>query len=275
MSAPDIDAGAYEQVRNASLPWGYWLHAELGHHELIDEDGKSWDSVRQCLWQSRLGLPRRHLAFIDAQLEFMLAILAAHDRRTVPLEERVIDLCDGSWTLRDHYDSWLQALGLLRHSEGHSEGQHQGLSAEGRAVLLMLASTRSAEHGGQPVGLAALGLTHGLDRGTTRAERDHALARIEAHTHDLALRFVREVMHGRPVIKLIGREIGSTIPLARTLWLMAFPDAYARDRLFAWIAQRPERWILWGSLARDEGAQALSEHFLQLALADQPTRLSG
>ncbi len=259
----------YEERRNASLPWGYWLHAEPGQSALIDEDGSRWDSVRHCLWQSRLGLPRRHLQFMDSQFEFMLAILAAHDRHIVPIEEKVLDLCEGSWTLRDYFETWLEAVGLLM------DRRIPGLTTEGRAVLLMLASTRSTEYAALPISPASLALTHGLDRGATREERERVMAQIEARTSELPFRFVRDVIGGRAAIKLVGLNIGSNIPLVRTLWAIELPDNHARDRLFAWIAQRVDRWQSWGSLAREGGAQALSEHFLQLVLADHPPRPDG
>ncbi len=264
-----MDNRAFQDRRNASLPWGYWLHVDPGRNDLIDEDGNRWESVRHCLWNGRLGMPGRYSELVDSQLEFMLTILAAHSRDLVPIEERVLDLCEGSWTLRAHYENWLEAVGLL------TERGAYGLTAEGRAVLLMLASTRSTDYAGLPIGLGSLGLTRGLDGGATREYRERVLAEIEARTTDLPFRFVRDTLEGRAAIKLLGARIGSNMPLSRTLWAIELPDTHARDRLFAWMALRVERWQPWGSLANEQGAQALSEHFLQLALADQPSPPDG
>lgn len=69
--------------------------------------------------------------------------------------------------------------------------------------------------------------------------------------------------------KLIGPPEGANIPLGRVLWSMNFGDDFARDRLFAWLIHRLDRWEAWTELASLKGAQALSEHFLQLRFADE------
>ena len=50
---------------------------------------------------------------------------------------------------------------------------------------------------------------------------------------------------------------------------MTFPDQYARDRLFAWLVHRIERWEAWTALASKHGAQAFTEHILRLRFADE------
>jgi hypothetical protein len=70
-------------------------------------------------------------------------------------------------------------------------------------------------------------------------------------------------------IKLLGHGLGGHIPLTRVLWSMTFPDDYARDRMFCWLAHRLDRWQAWGEMAAEQGAQALSEHLLQLRFADE------
>ena len=82
-------------------------------------------------------------------------------------------------------------------------------------------------------------------------------------------RVVREPTADRPGVKLMGVQISSNVPLTRVLWSMSFPDDHARDRLFAWLAHRLDRWVEWGELAADKNAQGFSEHLLQLAFADR------
>jgi hypoxanthine phosphoribosyltransferase len=69
-------------------------------------------------------------------------------------------------------------------------------------------------------------------------------------------------------IKLIGHEMGDAIPLTRVLWALSFPDDYARDRLFGWLAHHLDRWQAWGEMAADGGSRALTEHLLLLRFAD-------
>lgn len=137
-------------------------------------------------------------------------------------------------------------------------------------MLVMLASTRSAGSAPLPIGLPALTPRMGLDRGETRDERERVLASQEAFARDLPYRFVREAIADRPGIKLMGVQIGSNIPLTRILWSMSFPDDHARDRMFAWLAHRIDRWEEWGELSARKGARVLSELLLELAFADRP-----
>jgi hypothetical protein len=62
--------------------------------------------------------------------------------------------------------------------------------------------------------------------------------------------------------------------LTRVLWALAFPDDYARDRMYAWIAHHLDRWQAWGKMAADDGSRALSEHLLQLKFANELMDLS-
>ena len=255
----------YEAIRNPNLPWGYWLQAdENGYPPLRDEHGNPWDSVRDCLWRGRLRMADSSRWDVEDQLEFLLALLAAIDRRVVHIEEKTIDLFQGAWALHTHYSLWLDGAGL---TDGGLTGS---LTLEGRAILVMLASTRSVESAPVPIGLPVLAPRVGLDRGETREERERVLASQEAFACDLPFRFVRASIMRKPGIKLTGIEIGDNIPLTRVLWSMCFPDDHARDRLFAWLSHRLDRWQEWGALVGREGAQALSDHLLQLAFADLP-----
>ena len=259
-----MDDIPYAALRNPNLPWGYWLVASEDGEWLYDEDGNAWDSVRDYLWTHRLRMGHHPANAVEDQLEFLLAVLVAIDRRVVKTEERVRDLFDGLWHLQAFYAHWLEGVGLT------SNNRVEDLTQEGRAVLVMLASTRSAGSAPLPIGLPTLTPRMGLDRGETRDERERVLASQEAFARHLPYRFVRETIADRPGIKFMGIQIGSNVPLTRVLWSMSFLDEHARDRMFAWLAHRLDRWEEWGELAARKGARELSELLLQLAFADRP-----
>ena len=254
---------SYEMIRNPNLPWGYWCVADPEYEPaLVDETGRRWDSLREYLWCGRLSMARRsHWEFVN-QLELLLAVLACIDRRIVHIEEHVRDLFKGSWDIAFHYACWLKGHGL---SDGFDK-----LTTEGRAVLVMLASTRPRSAAPTPIGLPTLVPQRGFDRGETREERERIVAVNEKFALNLPARFVRAEIDEFPGIKLIGPPEGANIPLGRVLWSMTFGDDFARDRLFAWLIHRLDRWEAWTELASLQGAQALSEHFLQLRFADEP-----
>jgi len=52
-------------------------------------------------------------------------------------------------------------------------------------------------------------------------------------------------------------------------WALAFPDDYARDRMYAWISHHLDRCQAWGEMAASDGSRALSEHLLQLKFANE------
>ena len=102
-----MDERLYEERRNATRPFGYWhvVDAEDPPH-LSDEQGQRWKSLRDYIWRGRLGMATSHPVKCENQIEFLLSILAAMDRRTVPIEEHVTDLFVGSW---DVASLWLLA----------------------------------------------------------------------------------------------------------------------------------------------------------------------
>lgn len=258
----------YEQRRNANLPFGYWCTADPdGYPHLVDELGQRWASLRDYIWCGRLGMHRGSDWRFEQQTELLLAVLAAIDRRTVHIEEKVTDVFCGSWDVAHHYASWL---------EGHqlSGGLTGSLTPEGRAILVALASTRSAGSAPIPIGCPTIAPWRGFDRGESRDERERIFKVNEAFAARLPGRFLREQIGGEPGIKLVGAPEGANIPLARVLWTMAFADDHARDRLFAWLIYRLDRWEAWTTIARRDGAQALTEHFLRLRFADEPIQLA-
>ena len=252
----------YENLRNPNLPWGYWcLNDPAGDPPLVDETGRRWQSLREYLWVGRLGMDPGTGLDLDRHCEFLLAVLAALDRRTVPIEEFTTDFFRGYWDLARHYESWLKGQGV-------SGGLEAPLTPEGRAILVTLASTRAPEHVPIPIGLPIIDNWQGFNLGTTKEERERIFKQSEDFALELSGRFVRAYILDKPGIKLIGMPDGNNIPLSRVLWSLTFPDEYARDRLFAWLVQRLDRWEAWTQMAREKGARMLSEHFLRLRFAN-------
>lgn len=256
----------YEKRRNAALPWGYWCRTSGEEWPpLFDEEGNEWLSVREYFWTARLGMARASEHDRQKALEVLLSVLVAIDRRVIGIEERVIDLFEDSWQLaRQFLAPWLEGLGLTQ------DGLSNTLTPEGRAVLVMLASTRSRQAAPIPIGLPIFRATTGPDLSDDPVINDQVMAQCEAFASKLVRRFVRDDLAGRPGIKLIGPPEGNNLPLARTLWSIDFPHGYERDRLYRWLVDRIDRWESWAERARLHGAQALTEHLLRLRFADEP-----
>jgi hypothetical protein len=270
VSARDWDEIPYTDRFNPNLPWGYWLVAqgELdGFPPLTDHTGKTWRSVREYFWTERLSMaaiPRTDTR--NQELEFMLATLVSLDRRVIYTEERAVDLF-GSWDRSRHYMSWLAGQKLLMPQP--EADLAADLSPEGRAVLVMLASTRSPDAAPLAIGLPTLKSFHGLTGTPDQDERDRLIAAQERATLHLQYRFGRKSIARQPAIVLAGVGLGPNIPLTRVLWSVRFADDYARDRMLFWLHERIDRWPDWGELAYRQGARALSERLMQLAFADR------
>jgi hypothetical protein len=270
VSAHDWIEIPYTDRFNPNLPWGYWLVAqgELdGLPPLIDPLGQRWRSVREYFWAERLGMaPIQRDDVRNKELEFMLATLVSLDRRVIYTEERAVDLF-GSWDRSRHYMSWLAGQKLLMPQPEAS--LDADLSPEGRAVLVMLASTRSPDAAPRAIGLPTLKSFHGLAGKPDQAERDRLIAEQERATLQLQYRFGSKDIAEQPAIVLAGVGLGPNIPLTRVLWSITFADDYARDRMLFWLHERIDRWPDWGELAYRQGARALSERLMQFAFADR------
>lgn len=260
----------YEQRRNPNLPWGYWLSAPgetTSDKVLLDEDGSTWETVRECLWVKRLNMPMpESLRGIDVELEFLLAYLVIKERRIVPVEEEAIDLF-GSYDRARFYECWLIEKGLLTYYRGGY--QHPKLTCEAVAILVMLGNTRSTTNRLLPIGLPTVEWWHGLDPAANTPERQEAINKLERFAEQLPFRFERVTIGKVPAIRLVGDGLGPNIPLRRTLWSLTFPDQYARDRFYCWLQHRVDRWTAWGERAFQDGARAFSEYLLQMQLMDQ------
>ena len=260
----------YAERRNSNLPWGYWLEA-TGDRDpdraLRDEDGRYWPSVRHYLWTDRLGLgsigPEECM---HRELEFLLAVLVAFDRRIVPIEEAVEDLFH-TWEQARFYRAWLAGLSLCIPSAPLLLTNY--IPSEGQAIIVMLTSTRRKEDVPLAVGLPTLKPHQCLDPDSNTPERERIITELEAFATHLPYRFERTTIGDSVAIKLVGDGLGPNIPLRRTLWTMTFRDSYARDRFYIWLQYRIDRWAVWGEMGYRKGARALSEHFLQLQFADQ------
>ncbi|OBX17783.1 hypothetical protein A9995_14820 [Erythrobacter sp. QSSC1-22B] len=264
----------YERRKNPNLPWGYWLTAvgEVdGWPPLVDDEGNHWNSVREAFWVSRLAMGRiTQSSIMHQELEFMLAMLCAIERRIIPIEERALDFFQ-SWDQSRFYGAFLHGQALLEPDPG--SGLDTKLAPEAHAVILMLASTRSPEDAPMPIGLPTLRAYHGLNAGINAETRKTIIAAQERAAQTLQYRFQREQIGQASGIVLVGDALGPNVPLRRKLWSTTLPDPYARDRMYLWLHERIDRWPVWGELAYRRGARALSEHLMLVKFCDEPIEL--
>lgn len=261
----------YESVRNPHLPWGYWLISteEYDGREFLDEDGRVWSSVREALWVGRLGMPPVHIVTMNESLEFLSSVLAILDRRIIGIEERAYDVFANDWGGSRFYALWLSSQGLIDQRSNNSVSLEGPLSPEGRAILVALASTRSAKDAPLPLGLRWIKAREGLDHGFDKEAVQDLVSRQETYARSLEYSFSRCELAGEPAVKFVGPDIRPNIPYRSTIWSMVFPDEYARDRFYIWCHERIDMWESWGEIARRHGASSLSSHFLNLRFCDE------
>lgn len=263
---------SYSDRRNPNLPWGYWLVAdetEAGVTSLTDEDGRHWSSVREAFWTGRLNMLPLRTEVRDESLEMLGSFLAVLDRRIIGIEEQVNDLCHSNWWMTIILMTWLQSMGLIEAEGLGAYSSRDPLTPEGKAVLIMLASTRPAAHTPYPLGMSWITARQGLDRGYDREVVSELIRRQEQYADGLNYRFTRTEIAGKPSIKLVGPDIQQTIPCRRTVWSMTFTDNYARDRFYLWLHERIDRWEAWGELASFKTAPALTTRLLELRFCDE------
>ncbi|WP_404373681.1 hypothetical protein AB5I39_08500 [Sphingomonas sp. MMS24-J45] len=250
----------YEDVRNPALPWGYWLHAEGAPCGglLADEQGCRWDTAREAFWIGRLGMPTT--LFMEEGLERLMGYLAAISRRVVIVAESAHDLFAGEHDFERFYGTWLYSHALT----GGDPPYGTGISAEGHAALVMLASTRPSQVRSIPVGseaIATLAPSKASDVDTAAW-----LDRVEAMSAKLPFRFERRELWRKPALALVGDGLGDVVPLRRTLWMQSFSDNPSRDRFYVWLAHRLDRWEKWGGMAYQRGAPVLTQHLLAMVM---------
>ncbi|KQN06927.1 hypothetical protein [Sphingomonas sp. Leaf25] len=254
------------------LPWGYWMRTATspgGGVTVIDEEGRSWLSIRSAFWSGRLRMCRGPGQVQDEQLELMLAMLASMHRGIVALPEQTYSIFDGDHLYARFWRYWMQAEGLVD-NDFRNDPLIAKPSAEGIAVLRMLAATRPIELNAIPIGAAAVRfyrdpyMDDEYDRHLFEAKVDGALPYL----------FVREKIFGSESISLLTRNPRDAIPMARTIWHLPFPDAMLRDRAFRWMIDRSDRWTSWGELVTGRGPTALTQHFMTLVFAGHTERQS-
>lgn len=247
----------------AGLPWGWWLR--LTGSALEDEHGLRWNSVRDAYWRGRLGFPVSH--FADEQQELLFRTLCAIDARGSrdPIRagvERKGDLFNGDMLFVHFHKSWMAAVGLLD-MECRSHAFEAPLSAEGRAVMLMLAATRQPEWEGVPL-RDVVDAVAAAARGPAGELREQALGRFERQVGMRRYVFARESVGRSYLVTLTGIATGARMPTRRVMWSQTFADVDARDDLFAWFAQRVDCWDAWGGMAYRKGADVFTSHLLTL-----------
>jgi hypothetical protein len=247
--------------QSGDLPWGWWLRADRA--ALHDDEGRTWRSVRDAFWQGHLGFPDVH--FAPEQHELLLRVLSAIDARWLGSEETQHDLFAGDMMFWRLYQCWLFSIGLLEATERH-DPLHAPLSALGRSVLLMLRATREPAWEELPMQdvIDAVASARSAD---TDGWRERVL---QAFERQVALRrhvFARERVGHLHVVTLTGISSAARMPTRRVMWSQTFADERVRYDLFAWLAQRVDRWDDWGQMAYGSGANALTKHLLMVLVA--------
>lgn len=252
-------AGSARHV--GDLPWGWWLRA--GERALEDEDGRTWRTVRDAFWQGRLDFPAIH--FAEEQHELLLRVLTGIDARWLAGDESKHDLFGGDMMFWRFYQCWLASIGLLE-TGGRASALEAPLSAEGRSIMLMLQATRQPEWEDVPLADVVEAIASARADAASEA-RERALGAFE---REVGLRrhvFARERVGRQHLITLTGISTATRMPTRRVMWSQAFADERHRDDLFAWLAQRVDRWDDWGRLAYHSGADGLTAHLLTLVIA--------
>ena len=245
----------------ADLPWGWWLRVK--DHGLEDEDGRSWETVREAFWEGHLGFPSTHL--VGEQLELLTRVLNATDRRWFDFTENRDDLFDGNMRFWRFYMCWLASVGMLQVNE-RTPPLEAPLSDLGRSVLAMLQATREPAWVDLPFG-AVMDAIVRPGRGAADDAREQALRSFEREAARLPHVFAREMVGRRPSITLTGLGVQARMPVRRVIWSQSFGGEKARDDFFGWLAARVDRWEDWGGIAYSKGAAALTQHLLGLVVS--------
>jgi len=243
------------------LPWGWWLRVNGAVIE--DARGRCWNSVRQAYWEGELGFPATHL--VSEQLELLLRVLAAVDRRWAGSDELKHDLFGGDMLFWRFYQCWMWSVGLLA-TDPRVDPLSASLSEQGRSVLVMLQATREPEWISLPFA-AVLDTLRESNRTAADDQRERSLRAFERGVVRMSHLFARESINGLHVVTLTGLDTFARMPMRKVVWSQSFPEVRVRDDFFAWLAERVDRWEDWGGLAYSKGAGALTRHLLGLFVA--------
>lgn len=245
------------------LPWGHWMRVKPGTGStiLVDEDGREWNSLREALFHGRLGFRDVSSFFREAELERMLAYLLAAGGLLRDGRHRYagIELLEDD-QFRMFYPHWLASQGLLQGDDHRPPVHERILTKEGHSIARMLLVTRPPElapfHPGVESVLFALGKAEEIRR--------PAFERGDQDLGQMKFAFVRERIGRAPAISLLHRDRRTRMPLVCTIWVQTFLDERSRDRYFAWLSRRMDRWNDWGGIARSTSSTALTQKLFSL-----------
>lgn len=245
------------------LPWGCWLRANGGMLE--DQDGCRWHSVRDAFWRGRMNFPLEHL--VTEQLELLLRVLTAIERRWLSGNESKHDIFGGDMLFWRFYCCWLASIGLTETDRGLN-ALAGPLSDEGHSAMLMLQATREPAW----IDLPMEEVVDAVRRSMLHSDlgRDASFDQFQRAVAFRRNVFAREAVGNRHLITLTGFENTGRMPIRRVMWSASFGDETTRDTLYAWLAERVDRWDEWSGLAYGAGASTLTHHLFTLFLADGP-----
>lgn len=256
---PPLILTDYCRHRDPDLPWGYWLRVKPQVGGVFDETDRPWSSVRDALWESRLGFDKRAVRphEYDAQFDMMHAVLAAHGREQSPsiyeLAREVMG--DEGGFGASHYIAWLVSQRLLA-VDGEAamfRSVTVRLTDEGLAVMRMIRATRP------PAATSAPRIKGRSEMAAPSDPPDGANPHIDLGE----LRYVVEcedVGHDAAVVLIDRHPNAGRMPTQETIWSLTFARRDERDAFFAWMLARSDRWEAWGEMAQDEGR--LQAHLL-------------
>ena len=217
--------------------------------------------MREALWAGRLGMSLDNPVIVEEGLELLLAVLASRSRGIVgPVEMSAAAF--GNDRFYRLWTYWSLSTGLVALGDRMRIPFDAMVSAEGASVIRMLVATRSPELAAVPIGKEALRL-FGEQGSTTECDRDRFDA-AESSLRRFPYAMVRENRFGQHLVAMLHRNLDDPIPMARTIWSFACPDAVSRDRLHRWMHDRLDRWSHWGEIVTRKGPHALTQHLLTL-----------
>ena len=247
------------------LPWGCWLrYVDKGPdpHFVDDRTGQTWPSLRSALWTGRLNMADFNRQAPPDLLELIHAALAACARRRPDSADEQADVFQGSGMFQKLFQLWLHSQGLATLAkDGH---YFEGLTAEGWAVLHMLAATRPYDVRANRPSHATVQKIVELGLGPEDSEARYARVEEEAIRWNAA--FMRKSEAGKPLIVLNQRS-SAPVPVLHTVWSLSFPTVAKRNRFYGWLCDRLDRWQAWSDLASEYSSNKLTHHLLAIMAA--------